>query len=309
MAENIEYPGRNNELALSEVVDFILLLGVLVAAFALWMIYIVPANGREEEITQMNAVKDRFTDYKISLDSLWVNSPSGASWSQSGVTLSTSMNLGTGGGNTQVSGLFLPMLNPIASSAVLSVKDNGDTMTVTSNGPSGPVSKTYPMSILEYKSQNYYWIQQTYYYQTGGVFLYQDNGSICRISPPISFVSNDLSTKSVTITPIRLYGVGSMGGNGPVRIDTRLRNLNQTEQITVQNSWVNVSVKVSDYNAARMWLDVFNTTRRNGQIFTIAPTEFGISPAGSSPATAFMNISTHVRLRPDYYPFNLFNNV
>ena len=163
-------------MALSEVVGFILLLGSLIEAFAPLMIYNVPANGRDADITPMNDVKDRSTDYKISLDSLWVNSPCGASWSQSGVTLSTSMNLGTGERNTPACGLFLPMLNPIASSEALAIKDNGDAMTATSNGPAGPDSKTYIMSILEYKSQNYYRIQQTYYYQTGGVFLLRDDG-------------------------------------------------------------------------------------------------------------------------------------
>jgi hypothetical protein len=308
MAEKRGIPHQDSELALSEVVGFILLLGVIVAAFALWMIYIVPVNGREAEITQMNAVKDRFTDYKISLDSLWINSPYGASWSQNGVTLSTSMNLGTGGGNTQASGLFLPMLNPIASSAVLAVKDNKDTMTVTYDSPGGVITKTYPMSILEYRSQNYYWIQQTYYYQSGGVFLSQDNGSTCRVSPPISFVNNSVTTKSVTIIPIQLYGVGSMGGNGPVRIDTRLRNPNPSEIVDVQISWVNTSVTVSDYNTAKTWLDIFNTTRRNGQIYTIASKEFGISPPGSGPATAFMNITAtnvFLKIRPAEYDVTL----
>jgi hypothetical protein len=308
MAEKRGIPHQDSDLALSEVVGFILLLGVIVAAFALWMIYIVPANGREAEITQMNAVKDRFTDYKISLDSLWVNSPSGASWSQSGVTLSTSINLGTGGGNTQASGLFLPMLNPIASSGVLAVKDNGDTMTVRYDSPGGVITKTYPMNILEYKSQNYYWIQQAYYYQSGGVFLSQDNGSTCRVSPPISFVNNSVTTKSVIIIPIQLYGVGSMGGNGPVRVDTRLRNLNLSEMVDVQNTWVNTSVSVSDYNSAKTWLEVFNTSRRNGHIDKIASTDFGISQPGSGRATAFMNISAanlFLKIRPAEYDVTL----
>ncbi len=84
---------HREERALSEVIGFVLLLGLIVAAFSLWMLFVVPVNGREEEITQMNNVKDRFTDYKISLDSLWTNN-------QSGVTLSTSFNIGTGGGST-----------------------------------------------------------------------------------------------------------------------------------------------------------------------------------------------------------------
>src|SRR5512137_1180511 len=101
-----------NERGLSEVVGFILLLGVVVAAFSLWLTYVVPAEGREKEIEQMNSVKDRFTDYKVSLDSLWINN-------QSGITLSSSFNLGTGGGNTEAQGLFLPLLKSRSSSATV----------------------------------------------------------------------------------------------------------------------------------------------------------------------------------------------
>ena len=158
-------PQKRDERALSEVIGFILLLGVLVAAISLWTFYVVPLNGREDEINQMNAVKDRFTDYKISLDSLWANR-------QNGVTLSTSYNLGTGGASNQASGIFLPLLKPISSSAVLSLQDQGDSMTISSTGPVGYTLQnvTYPMNVLSYQSQNNYWIQQRFYYQAGGVF-------------------------------------------------------------------------------------------------------------------------------------------
>jgi hypothetical protein len=275
--------GRHREYALSEVIGFILILGIIVAAFALWMIYIVPVNGREAEITQMNTVKDRFTDYKISLDSLWVNS-------QDGVTLSTSMNLGSGGGNTEASGLFLPMMNPIASSATLSVQDTGDVMTITSNDPAnGFTTNTYKMTQLQYQSANYYWLQQTYYYQDGGVFLSQFNGSVCRVSPPVSFVNNSDQTYTVAITPITLNGVGSIGGNGPVRVDTRLKNL----QSPLQNKtyWVNTSVRVANYTAAQVWLDMFNSSRRTGGILDSRYYSFGNSSPSAIPGIAFMNIT------------------
>ncbi len=256
--------GKNREYALSEVVGFVLLLGVVVAAMALWMMYVVPIHGREAEITQMNEVKDRFTDYKISLDSVWVNSPYGASYSQNGALLSTSINLGTGGGNTQATGLFLPMMDPVASSATLAVKDNRDIINVSTDGPNGWWSQRYNMTVLEYQSQNYYWIQQYYYYQSGGVFLYQENGSICRVSPPITFVNNSDFTHSVTVVPIKLNGVASMGGNGPVRVDSRMKALDQPKQM--QNAWVNVCVTVSNYTTAKTWLEVFNSSRRIGGI-------------------------------------------
>jgi hypothetical protein len=258
---------------------------------ALWMMYVVPANGREDEITHMNGVKDQFTEYKISLDSLWINSPYGATYSLEGTTTSTSMNLGTGGGDTQVSGVFLPMLKPIASSATLSVQDGGDKLTITSLGPEdGGVAKSaeYNMSVLQYQSQNNYWLQQTYYYQDGGVFLTQLNGSVCRVSPPISFVNNT-GTYSVVVYPVRLNGVASVGGNGPVRVDSRLKAL--AEPVQGSKYWVNTSVTVADYTTAQTWLALFNTTRRNGAINIYPCYTFGNSSPGTVPGRAFMNIS------------------
>ena len=285
--------GQDEEYALSEVIGFILLLGVFVAAMSLWMIYIVPVNGREAEISHMNEVKDQFTSYKISLDPLWINSPYRADCNNNpspdcgprGVTLSTSMDLGTGGGDTQVSGLFLPMMNPIASSATLSVRD-GDYMTITTDA--GP--KTYNMSALEYQSQNNYWIQQKYYYQCGGVFLSQQNGITYRISPPISFKWNPYS---VIITPINLISTtGSMGGNGPVRVDTTIMNIQPPD--TGNRSWVNVSVNVADYQTAMMWLGMFNNFRKSGGI----PNSTSYFTSGNSSPTAplgvaFINITSY----------------
>jgi hypothetical protein len=280
---------ERNEYGLSEVVGFVLLLGVIIAAMALWMMYVVPIEGRENEISHMNDVKDRFTDYKITLDSVWINSPSGASYSQNGVLLSTSINLGTGGANTQATGLFLPLMDPVASSATLAVKDNLDTMSVSSDGPNGAWSQSYDMTVLEYQSQNHYWIQQYYYYQSGGVFLYQENGSICRVSPPLTFVNNSDFTHSVKVVPIKLNGVASMGGTGPVRVDSRMKALAQPKEM--QNAWVNVSVTVGNYTTAKMWLDVFNSTRRIGGITDANDYIPGISsPDAPPPFTAFMKI-------------------
>lgn len=272
-----------DERALSEVIGFILLLGVIVAAFSLWITYVVPVDGREKEIDQMNGVKDRFTDYKISTDSLWLNN-------QSGVTLSTSFNLGTGGGNTEAGGLFLPLLQPQASGATLSVSDNGDKLNITRSSSS--LASLYNMSTLSYQSENHYWIQQKYYYQLGGVFLSQDNGTANRISPSISIVANSDDTITVTIVPIQLLGGGNIGGNGPVRVDTRLRNL-QAPVVLEPNTYVNISVNnVADKATALMWMNaVFNETRIRGGVTNPAYYTFGV---GENPVTkrgsAYINI-------------------
>jgi hypothetical protein len=275
---------KSDEKALSEVIGFILLLGVIVAAVALWTFYVVPLNGREDEINQMNAVKDRFTDYKISLDSLWANR-------QNGVTLSSSFNLGTGGASNQASGIFLPLLKPISSSAVLSVKDTGDTMAVSSTGPVGYSipNVTYPMSVLQYQSQNNYWIQQRYYYQAGGVFLSQADGSTYRVSPPISIVNNSDSSNSVIVVPVKLSGGVSIAGNGPVRVDSRLKALQPV--VGPQKGYsVTIAVNVTDYRTAQMWMGLFNDTRVNGGITSPSQYQFGITNVSGNRAIASMTI-------------------
>jgi hypothetical protein len=299
-----------NERALSEVIGFILLLGVIVAAFSLWITYVIPADGREKEIDQMNAVKDRFTDYKISTDSLWVNN-------QSGVTLSTSFNLGTGGGNTEAGGLFLPLLQPQASSATLTVSDNGDKLNITRSSTS--LASLYNMSTLSYQSENYYWIQQKYYYQLGGVFLSQETGTANRISPAISIVGNSDNTITVTVVPIELLGGGSIGGNGPVRIDTRLKNL-QDPVLLEPNTYVNISVdNVADKATALMWMNsVFNETRIRGGVINPAYYTFGVAETPvTKRASAFINIvgpaggstnDVYLTVRPVEYVVTL-NNI
>ena len=277
----------SDEKALSEVIGFILLLGVVVAAFALWSIYVVPVNGREAEITQMNAVKDRFTDYKFSLDSLWINN-------QTSATVSTSINLGTGGGNTAASGLFLPLLNPIASSATIAVNNTGDTMWVNTSN-SGQYVIT--LNTLEYQSQNNYWIQQRYYYQAGGVFLSQSDGSTYRVSPPFSFNRATTNTGTevavVKLEPIQVIGGSTVGGNGPVRVDTYMRTP-ATPRTLEPNTYVNISLNVTGNESAQMWLGLLKDTAARGAIPVSSPPWY-TSNAVYNPATnrgyAYINIS------------------
>ncbi|HOP66544.1 MAG TPA: hypothetical protein PLG61_02385, partial [Methanoregulaceae archaeon] len=61
------------ETALSEVIGFILILAIITAAASLYIVYVVPAQGREAEIRHMEYISSEFTGYKIGIDSLWIN--------------------------------------------------------------------------------------------------------------------------------------------------------------------------------------------------------------------------------------------
>jgi len=282
----------SDDVALSEVIGFVMLLALVVVALSLYMVYVVPLSGKDQEIAQMNRINEQFTDYKFTLDNIrtlmQVNN-------LSPVMTSTSFNLGTGGSNTQAGGFFLYMLQPVSSSATLSINTTGDTFDIDSNSSHAfkAALVDFPINItaLEYRSKNNYWIQQRYSYQLGGVFLSQDDGVTNRILPSISFARYADDSVVVNIAPVQVVGGGSLSGNGPARVDTRMRILPRYNISTgpyVSNSWVNISVTSEDYKTAVMWLNIFNETASRGKISSYTS---GISSSGSQKKTAFINIT------------------
>lgn len=121
--------GKRREAGLSEVVGFVLIIGLIIVVASLYLTYGVPAQGRENEILHMNAVKDQFVTYKISLDSLFNNN-------KVGTTVSNSFNLGTSGGYSTGSVGFIPVMSPINSAGVMAINQRTkepETLEVMSN--------------------------------------------------------------------------------------------------------------------------------------------------------------------------------
>lgn len=117
------------EAGLSEVIGFVLIIGLIVVVASLYLTYGVPAQGRENEILHMNAVKDQFVAYKISLDSLFNNN-------KVGTTVSNSFNLGTSGGYSTGSVGFIPVMSPLNSAGVMAINQRTaepETLEVMSN--------------------------------------------------------------------------------------------------------------------------------------------------------------------------------
>ena len=63
----------SREGGISEVIGFILILAAITAALSLYLLYMMPAMGRENEIHQMSEAKARFTEYKVNIDTLWTS--------------------------------------------------------------------------------------------------------------------------------------------------------------------------------------------------------------------------------------------
>lgn len=273
--------GGSNEDALSEIVGFVLILALVVVASTLYLMYVVPAEGREDEIEHMNKVQDRFVSYKTSVDGLWMRSLADLSIPGTrGVSLSTSFDLGTGGGNTQSSGLFLSFMRPIGTAARMQTKlgipaddPNDDRIGLQINNenlfpeldPAGEDAYyEMPVGSLSYHTDNYYWIQQNYYYKLGGIFLEQPGeGVSVKVAPPIAIYQvTDASTgQQVPKVSISLVNINSdpstVGGTGPLRIETRLREsgkpLYRNEKVDSVFLWV----YAKDHEWAEAWRQVF----------------------------------------------------
>ncbi|MDD4253967.1 MAG: hypothetical protein PHP59_01150 [Methanofollis sp.] len=245
-----------DEDALSEVVGFVLLLGVLVLALSVYQLYAVPAEGRENEITHMNMVKDRFTDYKIALDSLWINK-------QTGVTLSTAFDLGTGAAATEGGAFSFPILTPVGSSGAVEVRSDAGTVTIaTSDKPDGV---KIPLGLVQYVSGNNYWIDQTWTYQMGAVFLTQDGGTTVRVAPPLSIYNIKNTSASVTFAPVNITGSALLAGSGPVRIESRLRDM-PSYGLDGVYEYVTIAIETGDAGKAQALKHVFREAARNSGV-------------------------------------------
>ncbi|MDO8871403.1 MAG: hypothetical protein Q7V05_01535 [Methanoregula sp.] len=281
----------NDDVALSEVIGFVMLLALVVAALSLYMVYVVPISGRDDEITQMNRINEQFMDYKFTLDNIRTSVQSN---NLSPVMTSTSFNLGTEGGNTQAGGFFLYMLQPVSSSATLSINTTGDTFNITgSSYQTDNEELSLNITALEYRSNNYYWIQQRYSYQLGGVFLSQDDGITNRIPPLISFTNAANNSVVVNIAPVQVVGGGSLSGNGPARVDTRLRILPKYKISTdpyISNTWVNLSVTSADYTTATMWLNIFKDIAIRKQLDSSAYITGSANNTATKKTTVFIYI-------------------
>lgn len=268
--------GRDED-ALSEIVGFVLVLALVVVASTLYLMYVVPAEGREDEITHMNKVQDRFVSYKTSVDGLWLRSLGDLSVSGTrGVSLSTSFDLGTGGGNTQSSGLFLSFMKPIGTAAKMRVTGSQqvDTLTLTVDGAPLAGFTNVGLGQLSYETSNHYWIQQRYEYSAGGVFLEQrGEGVSVKVAPLLStYMVRNTTTVGVDRPAVKMNlclvnptgPEALIGGTGPLRVETRLRENFDSRTPDEQHDSITVMVVARDEHWAAAWEQIFNDVARRG---------------------------------------------
>ena len=121
------------------------------------------------------------------------------------------------------------------------------------------------LGALEYSASNNYWIPQKYYYQNGGVFLQQDDGTSTKLPPTITFSYNAtdkiIGVKIIEL-PFQQTDTGNIGGNSPVQVKTQVTSIqNLPYSLSYNNTkWINISISSNDSRAATAWLRALNST-------------------------------------------------
>jgi len=206
--------GWEREDALSEVVGFVLLIAVIIAAFSIYMTYSIPVQGRDNEISHMDEVKDEFVAYKIGVDSLWTNG-------QTDNSISTTIKPGTSGATMQGSNGLLPVIQPVASSGTVAI--NQRTLP--------PL--TEKLSIVSYS--------------------YVKNQSNRKSNPPLP-ITTSLVQQPYTNSPDSLLVNITVNSNiGATADPSRAINVSGMDtQGTVWQAWINITPRIS-YSINYTW--------------------------------------------------------
>ncbi|MHC1626625.1 MAG: hypothetical protein ACXQTN_04710 [Methanoculleaceae archaeon] len=281
----------DDEQALSEVIGFILILGLLVVFLSIYNLYVVPAQGREREIEHMNEIRDRFINYKISLDNMWMTE------NGTGITLSTAFDLSTAGSATAGGGFMMPVVSPIPSTGALCVGRRGDSISIIADGE---VIFDGVMGDVSLEAQNNYFVPQTYYYQMGGIFLEQYDGTSVRVSPSLSIyrlISPGSGSGNATVVkcvPITIHPAFASytTGRGMVRLDTRLRYpVIYESRSDLSEIWI--TVHTDDPRSADAWRNVFrDAVWRAGFDITIDDPGYFFYISNETPADVTLHLSS-----------------
>lgn len=127
--------GRTREQGLSEVIGFLMIVSLLTILFSMYLLYVVPIQGRDAEISHMKYITQEFIGLKADLDGLIIND-------KVNMPIARSFELGTlssvGSGSLSI----LPLSSFIEATGLLMVNEQNDFLAVTVNGDLVDLSDT-----------------------------------------------------------------------------------------------------------------------------------------------------------------------
>ena len=189
------------------IITAILIVGLFVTIFASVQTVYVPQWMEENEANHLQEVKNQFMQLKFALD-IQVYSPS-----SSEMKLTTPITLGSE---------KVPYFLSEKSYGEIKIEEEAFQIEITGNESSFDES----LNSLYYQSQNSYYPDQRFTYETGGVILSQSEGSILVSAPFFSITENDgnISIDWTMVNVTTIGGKSSSHGTSTCSILTQYEN-------------------------------------------------------------------------------------
>lgn len=227
--------GVKREQGLSEVIGFLMIVALLGILFSMYLLYVVPIQGKDAEITHMKYVTQQLIDIKSDIDSLIINE-------RINVPIARSVELGTISSTGRGSLSIIPIQSFIEAAGTLVVNEQMDHLNIigllkTHEEPS------FLMNVIQPQCENCY-----------EIFYSRDH-----------FYVNypGINTPNATIT-------GNFTQYDKFRIFPRVQYyINETD---ADNPWIINTTNSSDPTDYKFWgisdqtdiiLEVYNTTSGN----------------------------------------------
>jgi len=153
----------------AEVIGFVLIIALIVAVAAVWMLVYIPAQGNAVETNHARLVTEEIADIKYGIDLLWTTENVGMNVSR---VISPSPVEGT-----EVSGLLF--VSPPVGTGTITVS-NGTAFWINTTSTQTAVSALK----ITYNSANYYASDLRIVYDGGAVFRGQKNMTAYVLLPP-----------------------------------------------------------------------------------------------------------------------------
>jgi hypothetical protein len=130
--------GKDKEPGLSEVIGFLMIVALLAILFSMYLLYVVPIQGRDAEISHMKYITQEFIGLKADIDGLIINN-------KINMPIARSFELGTlssvGSGALSI----LPLSSFIEATGTLMVNEQNDFLSVIVNGDMVDLSNIPPI--------------------------------------------------------------------------------------------------------------------------------------------------------------------
>ena len=172
-----------DKLALAGVLEAILLIALVAIIISFIQLYYVPEIMDQREADHMDQVSNQFAQLKSIIETQAMMGSIESELPISYTPMSSPITLGS---------KELPYFVSARSSGQIDVIDSEitDNHKINIQPPPGDFPNGIPLTSIIYEAQNFYFVDQTYILEGGGIILKQSDGEVMRVNPGIVVENN-----------------------------------------------------------------------------------------------------------------------